>query len=91
MRSRSVSRLLVALTATATVAAAGATAAPAAANPARVGRYIVVLKDSAGDPSAVAGAHARVLGARVSHIYRYALRGYAAAIPTDRLAKLRAD
>ena len=91
MKRRPLPWLLVALTATATVAAATATAATAAGNPARVGRYIVVLRDSVGDPSAVANAHARGLGARVSHVYRFALKGYAAAIPSDRLAKVRAD
>jgi subtilisin family serine protease len=55
------------------------------------GRYIVVLADAAGDPAAIAAEHARAHGAAVSYVYRHALRGYAATIPTARLASLRMD
>jgi len=59
--------------------------------PASVNRYIVVLKNTDEDPGAVAREHARRYGARVSHVYRSALRGYAATIPSDRVAALRDD
>jgi subtilisin family serine protease len=66
-------------------------AAPAAgAGSGAVGRYIVVLRDSA-DSAAVAREHAARHGASVSHVYRAALRGYAAAIPEARLAAVRSD
>jgi subtilisin family serine protease len=54
-------------------------------------RYIVVLKDAVVDPGAVAARHASAYGAQVSHVYSSALKGYAAAIPADRVAALRAD
>jgi subtilisin len=66
-------------------------AAPATgASPGAVGRYIVVLRDGA-DSGAVARGHAARHGASVSHVYRAALRGYAATIPQAALAALRAD
>ena len=66
-------------------------AAPAAgASSAAVGRYIVVLRDNA-DSAAVAQDHAARFGASVNHVYRFALRGYAASIPDARLAAVRAD
>ena len=65
--------------------------AAADAKAARPGRYIVVLKDSAEDPGRVANQHSRSANARVSHVYRSALKGYAAVIPNDRVAALRAD
>jgi subtilisin len=55
------------------------------------GRYIVVLKDSVADPGAVAVEHSRSYNAQVSYIYRDALKGYAAVIPNDRVAEVRAD
>lgn len=42
-------------------------------------RHIVVLKESAGDPGAVAAEHARRHDAEVLYVYRDALRGYAAS------------
>ena len=42
-----------------------------------VDQYIVVLKDSA-DSGAVADQHKGRYAARVKHVYRHALRGYAA-------------
>jgi subtilisin family serine protease len=63
-------------------------AAPVAAGSA--GRYIVVLKDAT-EPAAVARDHSARFGAAVSHVYRYALKGYAATISATRLASLRAD
>jgi hypothetical protein len=50
----------------------------AASGPARpAGDYIVVLADGT-DASATASEHAQSYGAKVGHVYRYALRGYAA-------------
>jgi subtilisin len=66
-------------------------AMPAAAAPSgRAGSYIVVLKDTA-SPSTLARAHADQYGARVSHVYRHALKGYSATLSSDRVAALKAD
>lgn len=54
-------------------------------------RYIVVLKDSVRSPGAVAARHARAYGAGVTHVYRSAFKGYAATIPSRRVASLRAN
>src|SRR5439155_5638326 len=70
------------------------TAAPAVgrgSDQSAVQTYIVVLADSAGDPGKVARDHTRRHGARVRHVYRHALKGYAAALSPNRLAELRAD
>ncbi|MGH2756261.1 MAG: S8 family serine peptidase [Actinomycetota bacterium] len=71
-------------------AASVAGVAPARADD-RVGRYIVVLNPGAGDPGAVASEHANEHSAVVTHVYRYSLSGYAAAIPEARLDDLRSD
>jgi subtilisin family serine protease len=63
---------------------------PAAASAAPE-RYIVVLKDSVSDSAAVARDQARQNGADVGFVYGYALKGYSATIPSERLAALRAD
>ena len=57
----------------------------------RAGRYIVVLTATAGDPGAVAAEHANEHSAVVSHVYRYALRGYAAVIPDSRYDDIAND
>jgi subtilisin len=85
-----VSRLSISLLALILIGAVSAPTAAARA-PASVNRYIVVLKSSNEDPGAVAAEHAHRFGAQVSHVYRSALRGYAAAIPSDRVAALRRD
>jgi Peptidase inhibitor I9 len=54
-------------------------------------RYIVALKVSAGDPGAVAARDSGRYGAQVTHVYRLAFKGFAATIPSDRIAVLRAD
>ena len=55
-------------------------------------RYIVVLKDDVSQASErVAGDQDRRLGLETSHIYRHALKGYAARIPAERLDDVRAD
>jgi subtilisin len=43
--------------------------------------YIIVLHDDILDVSAVAQEHAQSYGASVQHIYRHALKGYAAVFP----------
>jgi subtilisin len=55
------------------------------------GRYVVVLKTSVTDPGAVAAQQAQAYGAQVAHVYRSALKGYAATIPSDRVAAVRAN
>jgi aqualysin 1 len=61
-------------------------AAPQAAEP-----YIVVLKTGV-DSEAVAALHARRYGAAIGFVYQgYALYGYSAHVPPNRLAALRAD
>ena len=54
-------------------------------------RYIVVLKDSVREPEAVANDHARDHGAQVSHVYRHALKGYAAAMSNQAAARVSQD
>jgi subtilisin family serine protease len=53
-------------------------------------RYIVVLK-SAVDSQAVANIHAQNYGAQVDAVWGHALHGYAAVIPNEHVAALRAD
>ena len=53
-------------------------------------RYSVVLK-TAVSSSSVASLHAQRYGARVEFVYGHAVAGYAAVIPTNQLAALRAD
>jgi subtilisin len=53
------------------------------------GAYIVVLDQ--GDPQAVADEHARRHDARVDHVYRHALRGYAARMSSQAAARIAAD
>jgi subtilisin family serine protease len=55
------------------------------------GHYIVVFKDSVSDPGAVAQQHSRAHQAGVSHVYRRALKGYAATILANRLDDIRSD
>jgi subtilisin len=54
-------------------------------------RYIVVLKNRVVDPGAVARRQVASVGGTLSHVYRYALKGYSAVIPVDRLAALEAQ
>src|SRR5438128_9565995 len=54
-------------------------------------RYLVVLKPTVADPGAVAAAQTSAYGAEVTHVYRSALKGYSATIPSDRVAALRAN
>ena len=64
----------------------------AVARPALVfGRYIVTLRNSVSDPAAVAHAHAGLFGARVGHVYRFALKGYSASLPQALVSALLSD
>jgi subtilisin len=83
-------RLSLSLLALMLVCAIGAPTV-AAGPPGPVSRYIVVLESSDKDPGAVAAEHGRRYGVQVSHVYSSALRGYAATIPSDRVASLRRD
>lgn len=53
------------------------------------GRYVVVL--DAGGPERVADEHARDHGARVRHVYRHALRGYAATMSDEAAGRISRD
>jgi subtilisin len=54
-------------------------------------RYIVVLKDQAGDPATVAAEHSSRFGLQIGHVYRWALHGYSAAVPFQSLERLKSD
>jgi subtilisin family serine protease len=74
----------------AAVTVPGVSGAAPSTPPGPPGAYIVVLEDGS-DPRQVADEHTRRFDAKVSHVYRAALNGYAARIPAARLAILRAD
>jgi subtilisin family serine protease len=71
--------------------AAVACAVPVSVAQAAPERYIVVLEESAGDPAVVAADHGRRHEAQADRVFRSALRGYSAVIPSERVAALRAD
>lgn len=88
--SRKLYRALLALTA-AIAFAALAPAAPAALAPEGKGRYIVVFEDSVAAPAAVAQAQSEQRGGKLGFVYRDAVKGYSALLPTDELERLRRD
>jgi subtilisin len=53
--------------------------------------YIVVFHDDERDVDGVAADHGRAYGASVAHLYRHALKGYAATIPQARIDDVRRD
>jgi subtilisin family serine protease len=55
------------------------------------GDYIVVLKDHAGDPGAVASKHAKKHGGQVGYVYKHALKGYSATLSTEAASALKRD
>lgn len=67
-----------------------AAAAPAIARPPD-GRFIVVFKGGVTQPGEVAREHARTHGARLSHVYAHALKGYAAEMPEQAAARIASD
>jgi subtilisin family serine protease len=84
-------RRRTALLAAALAVLAGLLSLPAlAGNGNGAGSYIVVLKDAV-DPGAVANIHSNKYGAKVDAVWGNALHGYAAVIPNDRVAEVRAD
>jgi subtilisin family serine protease len=88
---RPVRRALAALTAVSLLPALAAftLATPATAAPAADVRttYLVTV-DRGVEPATAASAAARSVGAEVSHVYRYALRGYAARLTPAAAARL---
>jgi aqualysin 1 len=68
----------------------GVPAQAASDRAARADSYIVVLKRAV-DPGAVAALHSQRYHAAVEFVYTHALPGYAAVIPNERVAQLRAD
>src|SRR5687768_1393143 len=74
-----------------TTLAAPANAAPPAGGPGSVpGAWIVTLADGA--PSeGVSDEHARKHGARVDHVYRHAMSGYAARMSDQAAARVAQD
>jgi subtilisin family serine protease len=78
------------LLAFALTAAASLVVLPAQGSEPAADRYIVVLKEAV-DSQAVANLHSARYGAAVDHVWSQALHGYAAVIPNDRVAALRAD
>ncbi|MFD0373100.1 S8 family serine peptidase [Streptomyces sp. NPDC127114] len=91
--ARPVYRLVAVSAAAGALLAGGLTGARAtearAAQP--VGRYVIVLEDSARDRlEAVIRQHGRAYGVRAEFRYRDALVGYSAVVPESRVADLRA-
>jgi hypothetical protein len=54
-------------------------------------RYVVVLNDDVSDPGQAASGMARRYDLQVGFVYRYALEGFSAVIPNDRVAEVRTD
>lgn len=53
--------------------------------------YIVVFHDDEPDATGLAAAHGRAYGFEIRHLYKSALKGYAASIPAARLADVERD
>lgn len=54
------------------------------------GKYIVMLRDDA-DPDAVVREHSQRYGAGVTHVYRHAIKGYAAELPEQAVNSVSRD
>ncbi|MEX2646800.1 MAG: S8 family peptidase [Gaiellaceae bacterium] len=82
---------LIAFAALAVVAAI-LLAVPAQGASAQAAEPVIVVLKQAVDAEAVASLHAQRYGVSVGHVYRgFALYGYSARVPADRLEALRAD
>ena len=79
-------RLFVLLAVASLVVAFLPAAVGAAPSASAAGSYIVVLKS--GDPGKTAAAHSRRYNASVKHVYRHALRGYAARMSATAAARI---
>ncbi|MGA1874482.1 MAG: S8 family serine peptidase [bacterium] len=55
------------------------------------GRYIVVLEDNVSNPHEAANEMARMHGLKKGHVYQHALKGFSAAIPDQKVDRLRND
>ncbi|MFI8420027.1 S8 family serine peptidase [Streptomyces sp. NPDC085479] len=89
MRSALLGPSVLALLATVVVVAPAASDTPKPQE--RTEAYIVVLKDSAGDPAAVSNRLARSHGAAPTAVFRHALKGFAARLTDTEAAGVRAD
>ena len=58
---------------------------------ASAGKYIVVLKDSVGDPGAVAAAEGKAHGFKARFVYSHALKGYAASFSAATASAIAAN
>ncbi len=84
-------RVLAAVAVTLAVLASPANAnMPSAANGRIAGAWIVTLQDNAA-PEKVSAEHARKHGAQIDHLYRYALKGYAARMSDQAAARVAQD
>jgi subtilisin family serine protease len=92
-QNRTVRLFVVALLAASLIALAGPLQGALAQSPPGDGRdgYVVVLKDSVGNPSAVAAEHGRRFGADVTLVYSHALKGYAARATGAAVREIRSD
>lgn len=91
MFKRISSLVLAAILALSLSGVAGAAPAAAPASGVVPGQYIVVLKDTVADPMLAASDMARAHGLGLLYNYSYALKGFAATIPSARLATVKAD
>jgi subtilisin len=55
------------------------------------GQYIVVLKDNIANPEGVAQDFTKLYGTTKGFVYDYALKGFSAKIPADKLANIVSD
>jgi len=85
------SLVLAAILALSLSGVAGAAPAAAPASGAIPGQYIVVFKDTVADPALAASDMARAHGLGLLYNYSYALKGFAANIPSPRLSAVQAD
>ena len=88
---RRMTAVLAAVGAMLVLYAGGALAQPQTPQQIIPDRYIVVLNDNVANPGQVANQHAQQQGAQVGFVYRYAIKGYSAVIPQNRLGAIEND